>query len=109
VSSQATFKAATEETRDRAERGSAVRGSDRATVVAEEDTLTDHKQRSKRHAQKPSARLLVEDGVSDEVALAAPDRGCDAAAGVVHVLLAPVEHIAIPTKAAARLNAEQIA
>jgi hypothetical protein len=38
MSSQATFKAATEETRDRAERGSAVRGSDRATVVAEEDT-----------------------------------------------------------------------
>jgi hypothetical protein len=34
--SQATCKAATEETRDRAERGSAVRGSDRATVVAEE-------------------------------------------------------------------------
>ena len=37
MSSQATSKAATEETRDRAERGSAVRGSDRATVVAEED------------------------------------------------------------------------
>jgi hypothetical protein len=41
VSSQATSKAATEETRDRAERGSAVRGSDRATVVAEEDTRAD--------------------------------------------------------------------
>jgi hypothetical protein len=44
VSSQATCKAATEETRDRAERGSAVRGSDRATVVAGEDTHTDFKQ-----------------------------------------------------------------
>jgi hypothetical protein len=39
VSSQATSKAAPEETRDRAERVSAVGGSDQATVVAEEDTL----------------------------------------------------------------------
>jgi hypothetical protein len=38
VYSQATSKGATEETRERAERANVVRGSDQATVVAEEDT-----------------------------------------------------------------------
>ena len=40
VSSQAALQSEREEeTRDRAERGSAVRGSDQASVAAEEDTL----------------------------------------------------------------------
>ena len=38
MSSQATSKGATKETRERAERVSVVSGSARATVVAEEDT-----------------------------------------------------------------------
>jgi hypothetical protein len=40
VDSQATSKGATKETRERAERANAFRGSARATVVAEEDTHT---------------------------------------------------------------------
>jgi hypothetical protein len=40
VDSQATSKGATKETRERAERANVVRGSARATVVAEEDTHT---------------------------------------------------------------------
>ena len=108
VSSQATSKAATEETRDRAERGSAVRGSDRATVVAEEDT-SPTTSRDDFEARKTSAQLFVEYSVSNEVALAASYRSGDAATGVVHVLLPCVEHIAVPAEAAAGLDAEQIA
>src|SRR3954471_14412562 len=42
------LEGATKETRDRAERGSVVRGSARATVVAEEHTPADPRQRSIR-------------------------------------------------------------
>ena len=52
MSSQATSKAAPEETRDRAERGSAVGGSDQATVVAEEDTLASNARRDLKSRTK---------------------------------------------------------
>jgi hypothetical protein len=62
VYSQATFKGATKETRERAERANVVRGSARATVVAEEGTLarptaTDVKAHAIEHeAQRTQAR-----------------------------------------------------
>src|SRR6267143_6783366 len=59
--------------------------------------------------RKTTAQLFVEYSVSHEVALAASYRGRDAAAGVVHVLLPCVEHVAIPAEAPAGLDAEQIA
>jgi hypothetical protein len=58
VSSKATSKGATKETRDRAERGSVVSGSARATVVADDDTprLSRAEMQKKRMLAAPPMR-----------------------------------------------------
>jgi hypothetical protein len=55
--SQATSKGATKETRERAERANVVRGSARATVVAEEDVHTSPRAAMQRKRAAKSRQL----------------------------------------------------
>jgi hypothetical protein len=59
VRPQATFKGATKETRERAERANAFRGSARATVVAEEGNPTSPPRRDPTAAAQIGGWLRV--------------------------------------------------